>query len=371
MADELSDEAAAHTLALNPLVALRWEDLTESAKAAARAAVSQPGAITRHVSEVSGEWLKVLTGESTAEPAPGDRRFTDKAWTTSWIHRGAMQAYLGWGEAVGHLVGGLDLSDDNAARARLISSILVDTLAPTNSPLNPAAIKEFVDTGGRSAVKGLINFLSDMATNDGLPSSVDASQFELGKNVATTPGAVVFRNDVLELVQYTPVTETVGHRPLVFVPPQINKYYSVDLSPEKSLVKYLIEHGIQVFCVSWRNPTEKQADWGLDTYVQALDEGVDAALAVTGADAVNIQGSCSGGITLTTYLAWLAGRSEQKVRSVMLAVCVLDPDSAARPISPRSSRRRPCRRPSRCRRPAGSSTAPIWPRCSPGCDPTT
>lgn len=163
-----------------------------------------------------------------------------------------------------------------------------------------------------------------MTKNGGLPSSVDASKFKVGENLANTPGTVVFQNDVLELVHYTATTDKVFRRPVLIVPPQINKYYSVDLSPDKSMIRFLLSQGIQPYCVSWRNPTPKQSDWGLDTYILALDEAVDAARDIAGVDTVSMMGSCSGGITLSTYVAWLAGRKEKKIEAVILAVCVLD-----------------------------------------------
>ncbi len=163
-----------------------------------------------------------------------------------------------------------------------------------------------------------------MTKNGGLPSSVDASKFKVGENLANAPGTVVFRNEVLELIHYTATTEKVYQRPLLIVPPQINKYYSVDLSPEKSMIRFLTANGIQPYCVSWRNPTPAQADWGLDTYIEALDEACDAAREITGVDTVNIMGSCSGGITLSTYVAWLAAQKKEKINAVILAVCVLD-----------------------------------------------
>ena len=225
-----------------------------------------------------------------------------------------MQSYVAWSKSVTELVAKTDLPEKDAARARLITSIFVDTMAPSNNPaLNPTAIKTLVDTGGKSAVSGLKNFLDDMTRNGGLPSSVDASKFKVGENLANSPGTVVFRNEVLELVHYTATTEKVYQRPLLVVPPQINKYYSVDLSPDKSMIKFLLSHGIQPYCVSWRNPTPEQRDWGLDTYIAALDEACDAAREITGSDTVNIMGSCSGGITLSTYVAWLAAQQKQKI----------------------------------------------------------
>ena len=134
-------------------------------------------------------------------------------------------------------------------------------------------MRKFLDTGGESLWRGFKNYLGDLAENGGLPSQVDKSRFKLGVNIATTPGAVVFRNELLEVIQYKPMTPEVRKRPVIIAPPQINKFYSLDLSPDKSLVQYLLKSGIQVFCVSWRNPTAKERDWGLDTYVAALDEG--------------------------------------------------------------------------------------------------
>jgi polyhydroxyalkanoate synthase len=140
---------------------------------------------------------------------------------------------------------------------------------------------------------------------------------------------VVFRNEVFELVQYAPMTPEVWQRPLIIVPPQINKYYSLDLSPEKSMVQFLLNQGVQVFCISWRNPTAEHRDWGLDSYVTAVDVAVDTARAITASVDVSLMGACSGGITSSAYVGWLAGKGEQqKVKNLVLAVCTLDPSTA-------------------------------------------
>jgi polyhydroxyalkanoate synthase subunit PhaC len=326
---DLASEAASNTLALNPLMAISPADLARSATKTARSMAGQPAALMHYWSSLASDMVQVATGDSDLAPGPKDRRFADPAWTSNPAYRRLMQAYLAWGKAVAESVEKADLDDTGAARARLVSSILVDTMAPSNNPvLNPAAMKALIDSGGSSAVKGLVNFLTDLAKNGGLPSSVDSSQFKLGKNVATSPGQVVFRNELLELVQYAPTQESVHQTPLVIVPPQINKFYSVDLSPEKSMIRYVTEHGIQPFCISWRNPTREQAHWGMTEYVMAVDAAVDAARAITGAEQVNVMGSCSGGITLTTYLAWLAAQQLNKVKQVIVAVCVLDTESA-------------------------------------------
>jgi polyhydroxyalkanoate synthase subunit PhaC len=193
---------------------------------------------------------------------------------------------------------------------------------------NPAAVRKFVDSGGRSLWHGLKNYVDDLVKNGGMPSMVDQSTFKVGETLATTPGGVVFRNELLELIQYAPTTPNVRRRPLVITPPQINKYYALDLSPDKSMVRFLLDSGIQVFCVSWRNPTAAHREWGLDTYVATLDEAVDAAREISGSDDISMMGSCSGGITSTAYFATLGSAGQRKIRNMVLAVCLLDPNTA-------------------------------------------
>lgn len=325
LAEQIADEASENTLALNPLVGMRTEDLMAAAGTVMKALASQPQLLAQQWLSFAGEFGKIVTGQSEIAADPKDRRFADPAWKTSGLHKAVMQSYMAWAKSVTETVEKTDLSDRDAARARLITSIFVDTMAPSNNlALNPTAVKTLVDSGGKSALNGLKNFLEDMTKNGGLPSSVDTSKFKVGENLANTPGTVVFKNDVLELVHYTANTEKVYQRPVLIVPPQINKYYSVDLSPDKSMIKFLLANGIQPYCVSWRNPTAEQREWTLETYILALDEACDAAREITGVDTVNIMGSCSGGITLSTYVAWLAAQKKEKINAIILAVCVLD-----------------------------------------------
>ena len=175
-------------------------------------------------------------------------------------------------------------------------------------------------------MSGLKNYLEDLVKSGGMPSQVDMSAFKVGENLANTPGAVVFRNDLVELIQCAPMTPKVRKRPLLLTPPQINKFYAMDLSPEKSLVRFLLESGVQTFCVSWRNPTVANRDWGLDTYTAALDEAVDAVRDIAGSDDITMTGTCSGGITSAAYLATLG---LAKIKNLILFVCLLDTDTAA------------------------------------------
>ncbi len=323
---EILEGAAENTTALNPLVALRSQDLFAAGASVARAMIGQPETFTRQWMTLASDLTNIMTGRSEIAADPKDRRFADPAWQTNRVSKSLMQSYFAWSKAVMNTVEELDLPDRDAARARLITSIYVDAMAPSNAlATNPTAMKALFETGGKSVTNGVKNFINDMVKNGGLPSSVDASKFEVGKNVANTPGNVVFQNDVLELIHYTATTDKVYERPFVMVPPQINKYYSVDLAPEKSMIRFLLENGIQPYCISWRNPTREQRDWDLSTYIEALDEACDAALDITGTDSVNIMGSCSGGITLASYAGWLAAQKKsKKINSVILAVCVLD-----------------------------------------------
>ncbi|MGE0283166.1 MAG: alpha/beta fold hydrolase [Rhizobiaceae bacterium] len=325
LAEQIADAAAENTLALNPLVGWRTEDMMQAAGTVMKALASSPQNVATQWMNFATEWGKIVTGQSELTPDARDRRFADPAWKSSNLHKALAQSYMAWGKAVTDMVAKTDLEGKDAARARLVTSIFVDAMAPSNNPiLNPTAMKTMLDSGGKSTLSGLKNFFDDMTKNGGLPSSVDASKFKVGENLANSSGTVVFRNDVLELIHYTATTEKVYQRPLLVVPPQINKYYSIDLSPDKSMIKFLTANGIQPYCVSWRNPTPVMADWGLDTYIEALDEACDAAREITGSDTVNIMGSCSGGITLSTYVAWLAAQKKEKINAVILAVCVLD-----------------------------------------------
>ena len=328
LVEGISEDASRNTLALNPLVGIRGEDIVDSAGVLFKAIVNEPKVATEQWLSFLAELGSIVAGKSERAPQTGDRRFSDATWKESSLHSGMLKAYLAWGDAVSGFVDKTSLSDIDKARAHLFTEILIDAVAPTNAILtNPAAMRKFVDTGGRSVWHGLKNYVDDLARNGGMPSMVDQSAFKVGENLATTPGAVIFRNELLELIQYTPTTQKVWKRPLVITPPQINKYYALDLSPDKSMVRFLLESGIQVFCVSWRNPTAANRDWGLDSYVAALDEAVDTVREITGSEDISMMGSCSGGITSTAYFATL-GSAGEKIRNMVLAVCLLDPNTA-------------------------------------------
>lgn len=318
------------TPAANPLVGVRRRDVVESAGKLFARMAQRPAVAGRASIALLRELARIGTGRSAIVPDEKDRRFADTAWRENGPYRLLAQSYLAWGRALDAFVEHAGMDKREEERTRFVVSLFLNALAPTNALAgNPAALKRALDTGGTSLLRGLENFVSDLARNGGLPSQVDRRKFKVGGNLATTEGSAVFRNPVLELIQYRPLTEQVHKRPLLIVPPQINKYYAFDLSPEKSIVRFALQGGLQVFVASWKNPTPTETDFGLDTYVGALDEAIDAMREITGSSDVNVWGACSGGITTSALLGWLAARKKAKVRSVTLAVCLLDMTMAA------------------------------------------
>ena len=322
---DIRNEAAQHTLAANPLVGVRGRDILDSARALLSQMVSNPGVAARQYLCFLGELGRIATGGSELAPDAGDKRFADPAWKESVPYRALAQCYLAWDGALNRFVDEAKMDKREKERARFVVALLVDAMSPTNSLAgNPAALKKLIDSGGASLVHGLENLVSDLARNGGLPAQVDTRKFAVGKNLATTPGAVVHRSPVMELIQYRPMTDEVHKRPLLIAPPQINKFYVFDLVPEKSIVQFALKGGLQTFAISWKNPTQAESHFGLDTYVEALEEAVDVMCNITGSEDVNIWGACSGGITTSAFLANLATRREPKVHSATVAVCVLD-----------------------------------------------
>ena len=240
-------------------------------------------ALPRRLAGFGVESAKIALGRSSVAPDPKDWRFKNRAWRENPLLHRLCQSYLAWTRAAQDLVDDAHLDWRTEERARLATALVTSSLAPTNfGLLNPDALERAFETGGRSVVKGLRNLSRDVVTNRGLPRSADPAAIAVGRNLAVTPGAVVFRNEVCELLQYVPVTDSVNTTPLVMVPPQINKYYFMDLAPGRSFVEYCVQQGFQMFTVSWRNPTEEHWNWGVDTYVDALIEAMHAVCEITG-----------------------------------------------------------------------------------------
>jgi polyhydroxyalkanoate synthase len=326
--DDFAERAAEGILGPNPFVGFTSQDVFSTVQRIAEQALKQPGAVAEQQAAFVRDMIRIFSGQSELAPEAGDKRFQDTAWTTNPVYRYWLQSYLAWRKSLNAFIDHAGFDSTNTARARFVLSLMTEALAPTNFLLgNTAALKKMLDTGGGSLLQGFQNLLNDIATNGGMPAQVDKSAFQVGKNLAVTPGNVVFRNEVCELLQYSPVTENVYARPLFFVPPQINKYYVADLSPGKSMLEYAVKQGLQTFAVSWRNPTAKHRDWGLETYLKALLEAMMAARQITGSRDLNVMCVCAGAITMMSLLAHLAAIENDDVHSVTLMAALLDTHS--------------------------------------------
>jgi polyhydroxyalkanoate synthase len=271
-----------------------------------------------------GEWAKTMLGLSDREVPAKDPRFSDPAWRDNPLYRRLGQGYLAFCEAVDRLAEG-NRDWRKRERAKFLTGILTSMLAPSNTLLgNPAALKRAYETGGRSLIAGLKNLIGDVVNNKGMPTQVKPSAFKVGQNLATTPGAVVFRNDMVELIQYQPATAEVCQRPTLLVVPPIGKYYFLDLAPKRSFIAYAVGRGVPMFVTSWRNPTEEHSEWGFDEYVQTLFDVVDVVCDISGSDKLNLIGMCAGGILSTLMLNVMAARGDNRVNAATFGVMLLD-----------------------------------------------
>jgi class II poly(R)-hydroxyalkanoic acid synthase len=291
----------------------------------AKALAGKPDVVGRRARYLARELGRIGAGRSEVEPNKKDKRFADPAWSGNPLLHRVMQAHIATAQTAATLVRDAELDWQDDERIRFALTNIVDALAPSNTPLNPLLWKAVIDTGGRNAVRGVKQLVSDLVSPPRVPSMVDEDAFTVGEDLAVTPGAVVLRTPVFELIQYRPSTETVREVPLLMVPPTINKYYIADLAPGRSIVEHYVGQGQQVFMISWRNPDARHADWGIDDYGRAVLDAMDAVREVTGADRTHLQAFCSGGIITAMVLAHLAARGEQdRVASASFAVTVLD-----------------------------------------------
>lgn len=322
----LENEAAQSTTALGPLVGLAREDFVGAIALLLRETASDPQRVMKHAQGIGQDMIKIMTGKSELAPAPTDKRFRDPAWQYNPFFRAGVQYYLAVQKGMRGWLEELQLDELERDRANFISTIIIDSLSPTNTLLgNPTAQKRVIDSGGLSLVKGLKNAYNDMVHNKGMVSQVDKRPFKLGENVATSKGAVVLRTEMMELIHYAPATDEVYEIPQLTIPPQINKMYINDLTPEKSVVKYQVDNGIQTFVISWRNPSKDQGHWGMDDYVRSCREAIAAVQSITGSKKVNISAGCSGGQTASVVASKLAADGDKALNTLTLMVCVLHP----------------------------------------------
>jgi polyhydroxyalkanoate synthase subunit PhaC len=257
---------------------------------------------------------------------PKDRRFADPAWNNNPWFYGVRLSYLAACRAARDVVGGAGLDEQTARKAAAATELMLDALAPTNFlPTNPAALKRAFDTAGVSLAKGARNFADDLRTNEGRPRQVDTSPFEVGRNLAATPAKVVYRNDLMELLQYEPQTEQVHANPLLCSPPWINKYYVMDLAPGRSFIEWAVQHGRTVFAISYKNATKEMSGVTLDDYlVNGPQTALDVIQEITGAETIDIAGLCLGGALTAITDAYLRQSGDERIGTLTLFNTMLD-----------------------------------------------
>ena len=299
------------------------------------AAASRPDKVASVLTGTAGEMLRATAaatvravgGTPAYEPKRAkDKRFADPTWSGNagyWLLR---EVYCGWEQSLLAIVRDADTSPEVRQKAEFATQLMIDTLAPTNFVLgNPAVIKKAVETGGLSLAKGARNFVHDLLTNQGAPRQVAPGVHAVGKDMAVTPGKVVFRNELMELIQYAPSTAEVHEIPLLFCPPWINKYYVMDLAPGRSLVQWAVDHGHTVFMISYRNPDQQMRHVKMDDY---LISGPVAALEVvgniTGAEKINLLGLCLGGTLTMATLAYLDAVGLELINSATFLNTLID-----------------------------------------------
>jgi len=283
------------------------------------------GTVVRHGLHYAGQLTSILTGGSPIQPSKGDRRFADPAFTDNPVYRRVMQSYLAFSAEVDTAIEESHLGWKDKELLGFLADMLTSTIAPTNAFIgNPAAIKRAFETRGASLVLGLRNFVHDLRFNGGMPSQVKGGALRVGEDLALTPGAVVYRDAVCEVIQYAPTTSWVWRRPVILVPPQISKYYFMDLSPKRSFIEFAVSRGIPFFAISWRNPGPEDREYNLDVYAASVLRVIDAVRDITGSDQVNTLGMCAGGILTSIVLGHLADTGDTRVHSASFGVTLLD-----------------------------------------------
>ncbi|MGH9265438.1 MAG: PHA/PHB synthase family protein [Acidimicrobiales bacterium] len=309
--------------AFGPVLARLGAGLARHPVAALGAATRLSGRLAVAATEAAA---RALADDAERGEAAGDRRFSDPAWEDHPWFFAQREAHLALADWLGELTGASGLEGIDAEKAAVALGLVADALAPTNFlPTNPTALRTALETGGASVVQGAANFLDDVVDNDGRPRQVDASELVVGEQLARTPGKVVFRNDLVEVIQYAPQTKSVFDVPLLLSPPWINRYYIMDLAPGRSFVEWAVGHGHTTFALSYRNADASMRGVTLDDYMRkGLEAALDAVCDITGAEKVNVAGLCVGGTLAAMLAAWQAQGGDDRLHSLTLLNTLLD-----------------------------------------------
>ncbi len=322
--------AARHLAVTHPIVGMRKSEVADAARRLLRVLAAHPLRLAGVEARLAVQLARIAWGRSSLRPDADDHRFSDPAWHSNAYFRRVLQSYLAASQALLELVDSVRAPPSDKRRALFLTEHLIAAAAPNNFFLtHPGFYANAAATRGASIVRGLRHLAEDVARHQGLPRQVDPGAFKLGRDLAATEGAVVYRDEVFELIQYSPRSERVDARPVLFCPPQINKFYVVDLGGSKSFVRYALNAGQQMFCISWRNPTGAQSHWDLSTYVLATERAIDIVREIAQADAVKLMAACAGGLTAAVATAHLAATGERhKIACLTLCATVL---TTARP----------------------------------------
>ncbi|TNF86864.1 MAG: hypothetical protein EP301_07895, partial [Gammaproteobacteria bacterium] len=307
-----------------------WSRILEEAADQPRAFLSAQAHLAENLAEI---WLR---GDDAREdtrkdddvvppPSEPDPRFADPAWEENGLFRRLRQSYDAWSRSMDGWLEAAGLEGLDRDRAQFVLNATKDVMAPVNTLAgNPEALRKIRETQGASLVQGAKNFFDDLQNNHGYPAVADRNAFEVGKDVAASEGAVVFRNELFELIQYKPLTETVSKVPLLYVFSQVNRFYLGDLTPDRSLFKRLLEAGVPVFAISWRNPTREHSDWNIDTYADGVIDAIRVIQQINRRKKVHLMGLCAGGLVAAAAAGVMKARGDQWVETLSLFVNVLD-----------------------------------------------
>lgn len=321
--DELRD-GRNQGVALNLALGIDREEILGALQDLVDELSSQPRSMASAWQYLATEMTAITLGLSSIDPQE-DPRFSDGAWKDNNYYRRVGQYYVAWGRALDKWLDESELEGMDRKRATFLLGLLKDLSAPVNNLFgNPGAVKAMLESRGETVAKGLRNFVDDVRNNYGYPAVADRNAFVIGKDVAASKGAVVYRDDLLELMQYEPTTDKVHERPFLYVFSQVNRFYLGDLTPDRSLFQEMLAKGIRVFAVSWRNPTVENRDWDLETYAEGVINAIEAIREITGIEKINLMGLCAGGITTSAAAGLMKVRGQDYVECHSLFVNILD-----------------------------------------------
>jgi polyhydroxyalkanoate synthase subunit PhaC len=327
---DIPDHSAESVAGQNILVDLRISELLDTAAKLFDRTLRHPSAMADESVRLARELQKVANGKSIWAPPRNDKRFADPAWTDNTFYKNLLQGYMAWSQSLQNFAQKAGLDPKETGRAKFLLTQISEALAPTNFLLsNPAAIKAAIDSGGKTLLDGYHNFLKDIVERRPVPSQVDFRSFKVGENLAVTPGDVVMRHEMFELVQYAPQTEQVWQRPILFVPSIINKYYAFDLAPGRSLFEFLIKKGFTLFSMVFRNPKPEHDHWGMDAYIEAIDAAFRAVQEISGINDLHAIAACGAAPIVVSLAGYYAVHGQHNIGSMTLFVAPLDTSGMA------------------------------------------